>query len=130
MRSADLTVGDATAIMLKSWWRRPGRASFVEPQHRATAMFGPRRTGNPLQQTLHQADEGGLMGFRLFPRFHPRHQLRRTFRAGPVRLNVGPDGVSWGLGAGRWSWNAKSRRHTVDTPGPGFWESRGRRPRP
>jgi hypothetical protein len=56
--------------------------------------------------------------------------MRRTLRFGPVRLNVGPDGVSWGLGAGRWSWNAKSRRHTVDTPGPGYWESRGRRPRP
>ena len=70
------------------------------------------------------------MGFRLFPRFHPRHQLRRTFRAGPLRLHVGPDGVSWGLAAGRWAWNAKSRRHTVDTPGPGYWESRGRRPRP
>ena len=50
------------------------------------------------------------MGFRLFPRLHPRYQMRRTFRAGPLRLHVGPDGVSWGLGAGRWSWNAKPAR--------------------
>jgi hypothetical protein len=63
------------------------------------------------------------MGFRLLPHFH----ARRTFRLGPLRLNVGADGVSWGLGAGRWSWNAKSRRHTVDTPGPGYWQSEGRR---
>ena len=69
------------------------------------------------------------MGFRLFPSFHPRHHLRRTFRLGPLRLHVGGEGVSWGLGAGRWSWNAKSRRHTVDTPGPGYWQSRGRTPR-
>ena len=69
------------------------------------------------------------MGFRLFPRFHPRHQLRRTLRLGPLRLHVAPEGVSWGLGAGRWSWNSKSGRHTVDTPGMGYWESRGRRPR-
>jgi Protein of unknown function (DUF4236) len=63
------------------------------------------------------------MGFRLLPRFH----ARRTFRFGPLRLNVSADGVSWGLGAGRWSWNAKSRRHTVDTPGPGYWQSEGGR---
>ena len=69
------------------------------------------------------------MGFRLFPSFHPRHRLRRTFRLGPLRLHVGGEGVSWGLGAGRWSWNATSRRHTVDTPGPGYWQSRGRNPR-
>ncbi len=66
------------------------------------------------------------MAFRLFPRF----RMRRTLRLGPLRLNAGTDGVSWGLGVGRWSWNAKSRRHTVDTPGPGYWQSRGRRPRP
>jgi hypothetical protein len=65
------------------------------------------------------------MGFRLMPRF--RHHLRKTYRMGPLRLHVGPEGMSWGLGAGRWSWNARSKRHTIDTPGPGYWESRGRR---
>jgi hypothetical protein len=67
------------------------------------------------------------MGFRLFPR--PRHHLRKTFRVGPLRLHVGAEGVSWGLGAGRWAWNAKSGRHTIDTPGPGHWQSRGQHPR-
>jgi hypothetical protein len=66
------------------------------------------------------------MAFRLFPRY----RLRRTLKLGPLRVHAGTDGLSWGLGAGRWSWNAKSRRHTVDTPGPGYWQSRGRRPRP
>jgi len=104
-----------------AWWRCGG-----EPLHVRNAT-----NGEPgVSDIRSQLDEGVLMGFRLFPRFHPRHQLRRTFRAGPLRLHVGPDGVSWGLGAGRWAWNAKSRRHTVDTPGPGYWESRGRRPRP
>ena len=69
------------------------------------------------------------MGLRLFPSFHPRHRLHRTSRLRPLRLNVGGEGVSWGLGAGRWSWDAMSRRHTVDTPGPGYWQSRGRNPR-
>ena len=66
------------------------------------------------------------MGFRVFPRVH----LRKTLRLGPLRLHIGGEGVSWVLGVGRWSWNAKSRRHTVDTPGPGYWESRGRDQRP
>jgi hypothetical protein len=34
------------------------------------------------------------MGFRLFPSFHPRHHLRRTFRLGPLRLHVDGEGVS------------------------------------
>ena len=63
------------------------------------------------------------MGFRLMPRF----RLRRTFRLGPLRLHLGSGGASWGLGVGRWSWNARSRKHVVDTPGPGYWESKGRR---
>lgn len=62
------------------------------------------------------------MGFRLFPRF----RLRRTLRLGPLRLHFGRGGFSWGVGAGRWSWNARSRRHTVDTPGPGYWQTKGR----
>ena len=67
------------------------------------------------------------MGFRLLPQVPRRLQVRGTFKLGPVRVHAGPVGVSWVLGAGRWSWNAKSRRHTVDTPGPGYWQSKGRR---
>jgi hypothetical protein len=69
----------------------------------------------------------GSMGFRLLPSFNPRHHLRHTVRFGPLRLHFGAEGVSWGLGMGRWSWNARTGRHTVDTPGPGYWQSRGRR---
>lgn len=69
------------------------------------------------------------MPFRLLPHAHPRYHMRRTFRLGPLRLHLGADGVSWGLGVGRWAWNAKTRRHTIDTPGPGYWHSRGRAPR-
>jgi hypothetical protein len=63
------------------------------------------------------------MGFRLLPR---RRHLNKTFRLGPLQLHIGAGGLSWGFGAGRWSWNAKTGRHTVDTPGPGYWESRDR----
>jgi len=55
-------------------------------------------------------------------------KMRRHVRLGPVVLHFTERGLSsWGLKVGRWSWNAKTRRHTVDTPGPGYWQSKGRR---
>jgi hypothetical protein len=57
-----------------------------------------------------------------------RVRARRTLELGPLRLHLTERGFSsWGLQVGRWSWNARTRRHTVDTPGPGYVESRGRR---
>jgi hypothetical protein len=57
-----------------------------------------------------------------------RFHLRRTLRLGPVRIHLTERGLSsWGLRLGRWSWNARTRRHTFDTPGPGYLRSRGRR---
>ncbi|TQM35457.1 DUF4236 domain-containing protein [Pseudonocardia cypriaca] len=57
-----------------------------------------------------------------------RFHLRKTLRLGPVRVHLTERGFSsWGLQLGRWSWNARSRRHTIDTPGPGHLRSRGRR---
>lgn len=57
-----------------------------------------------------------------------RFHLRRTLRLGPVRVHLTERGFSsWGLQVGRWSWNARSRRHTFDTPGPGWVSTRGRR---
>ena len=54
--------------------------------------------------------------------------LHRTLRLGPVRIHLTGRGVhSWGVAVGRWSWNARSRRHTIDTPGWGYVQSRGRR---
>jgi hypothetical protein len=57
-----------------------------------------------------------------------RFRYRRSFRFGPLRFNFTQKGFSsWGLTIGRWSWNSRTRRHTVDTPGPGHLESGGRR---
>ncbi len=57
-----------------------------------------------------------------------RFHLRRTFRLGPIRLHLTERGLSsWGLQVGRWTWNARTRRHTIDTPGIGWVQTRGRR---
>jgi hypothetical protein len=57
-----------------------------------------------------------------------RFRARRTLKLGPLRLHLTERGFSsWGLQVGRWSWNARTRRHTVDTPGLGYVESKGRR---
>lgn len=49
-----------------------------------------------------------------------RFRARKTLRLGPVIVHLTQRGVSsWGLRVGRWSWNARTRRHTIDTPGPG-----------
>ena len=57
-----------------------------------------------------------------------RFRLRRTHRLGPVRFHFTERGLSsWGLRVGPWTWNSRTRRHTVDTPGPGYLQSRGRR---
>jgi hypothetical protein len=54
--------------------------------------------------------------------------MYRTLKLGPLRLHLTERGIgSWGLQVGRWSWNARTRRHTVDTPGWGYVQSRGRR---
>lgn len=55
-------------------------------------------------------------------------RLRKTLRLGPIRLHFTQRGLSsWSVGIGRWSWNARTRRHTIDTPGPGYWQSASRR---
>jgi hypothetical protein len=57
-----------------------------------------------------------------------RFRARRTVSFGPLRLQFTERGFSsWGLRIGRWSWNARTRQHTVDTPGPGYVQTRGRR---
>lgn len=57
-----------------------------------------------------------------------RFRARKTVRIGPVRLHFTERGFSsWGLQVGRWTWNARTRRHTLDTPGPGSVQTRGRR---
>jgi hypothetical protein len=60
----------------------------------------------------------------------PTFRARKTIRLGPIRLNFTQNGFSsWGLKIGPWSWNAKTGRHTLDTPGPGSLHTRGRRRR-
>jgi hypothetical protein len=59
-----------------------------------------------------------------------RFRFHRSRRFGPFRLHVDERGVAWGVSIWRWSWNSRTRRHYVDTPGPGYVElGRGRRRR-
>lgn len=56
-----------------------------------------------------------------------RFRWRKHVRLGPLRLNFGERGLSsytWKLGP--WSWNSRTRRSRINTPGPGYVESRGR----
>jgi len=57
-----------------------------------------------------------------------KFRLHRTLRLGPIRIHLTERGFSsWGVQLGRWSWNAHTGRHTVDTPGWGYVQTRGRR---
>lgn len=49
-----------------------------------------------------------------------KFRFRKTIRLGPIRLHFTQRGFSsWGLKVGPWTWNARTGRHSVDTPGPG-----------
>ena len=57
-----------------------------------------------------------------------KFRLHRTVRLGPIRVHLTERGLSsWGVQLGRWSWNARTRRHPFDTPGGGYVQTRGRR---
>ena len=57
-----------------------------------------------------------------------RLTFRKRVKAGPVRLNFGRNGfTSWGLKWWRASWNAKTRKTSVDLPGPINLEFGGRK---
>lgn len=50
-------------------------------------------------------------------------KLRQSFKLGPLRFNFTKKGfssVSFQLG--RFSWNSRTRRKTIDTPGPGSYD--------
>lgn len=54
--------------------------------------------------------------------------LRKRFRVGPLVFNFTEHGMSSvSVRIGRWSWNTRTGRHSVDLPGPVNWRSRGRR---
>ena len=46
-----------------------------------------------------------------------------------LRLNVSKSGTSHTWHLGRWSWNSRTRRHSVDLPGPVTVQSDARRRR-
>ncbi len=51
-----------------------------------------------------------------------RFRARKRVRIGPVVLYFGFPPLrmtSWGLHVWRWTWNARTRKQTFDTPGPG-----------
>jgi hypothetical protein len=53
--------------------------------------------------------------------------FRKRLRIGPLVLNFSERGfTSWGLKAGRLSWNAGSRQTSVDLPGPVNYRTRRR----
>lgn len=53
--------------------------------------------------------------------------MHKKLRLGPVILNLTKRGLSSvTFKMGRWSWNSRTRRHTIDTPGPGYWQSKRR----
>ena len=57
-----------------------------------------------------------------------RFRARKSKSFGPIRLNFTENGMSsWSLRIGRWNWNSRTRKHTFDTPGPGYVETKGRR---
>jgi hypothetical protein len=47
-----------------------------------------------------------------------------------LRLNLSKSGISWTVHAFGWSYNTRSRRQSVDLPGPVNWQSTPRRRRP
>jgi hypothetical protein len=52
--------------------------------------------------------------------------MRKSVRLGPLRFNFTQKGLSSvSIGIGPWSYNFRTKRHTVDTPGPGYWQSGG-----
>lgn len=57
-----------------------------------------------------------------------RFRARKALRFGPLVIHLTQRGFSsWGLRLWRWTWNAKTRRSTFDTPGPGSvaWGGKG-----
>lgn len=59
-----------------------------------------------------------------------RFRMRKSITLGPIRWRFSERGYTgWGLRIGRWSWSARTRRHSFDTPGPGgvTWGGRRRR---
>jgi hypothetical protein len=57
-----------------------------------------------------------------------KFRARKRLRFGPIVVNLTQRGISSiSLRFWRWTWNARTGKHTFDTPGPGSFQTRGRR---
>lgn len=57
-----------------------------------------------------------------------KFRARKRLRFGPLVVNLTQQGInSISLRFWRWSYNFRTGRHTFDTPGPGYLQSRSRR---
>lgn len=57
-----------------------------------------------------------------------KFRAKKKLKLGPFYWIVTPSGVSsWGISIGRWTHNFTTGRHTIDTPGPGYLQSGGRK---
>lgn len=55
-----------------------------------------------------------------------KFHFRKNLHPGPFRFTLTEKGLSWGLKVGRWSWNPRTRKHTINTPGLGSVQLGGR----
>ena len=58
----------------------------------------------------------------------PRFRFRKSLSLGVIRWNFTEHGFSsWSLHFGPWTWNSRTHRSSLDTPGPGRVEFGGHR---
>jgi hypothetical protein len=54
-------------------------------------------------------------------------RFRKRPRLGPIQFNITEHGLtSWSLRIGPFTWNSRTRRKSVDLPGPWRWPERVR----
>lgn len=57
-----------------------------------------------------------------------KFRWRKTLPLGPLRFHFSNGRFTgWGLRIWRWTWSARTGRHSLDTPGPGSIHFSGRR---
>ncbi|MCF4123755.1 DUF4236 domain-containing protein [Antribacter sp. KLBMP9083] len=52
-------------------------------------------------------------------------KFRKRMSFGPVKFNFTQRGLSsWSLKVGPWSWNSRTKKHSVDLPGAFSWQQK------
>jgi hypothetical protein len=52
-------------------------------------------------------------------------KFRKRMSLGPVKFNFTQRGLSsWSLKVGPWSWNSRTKKHSVDLPGAFSWQQK------